>query len=205
MSQGNASLSPVPAACAISGSPAKVSHYTLAKPLLTAWGAAERAKVAKRIARTNRYSAARSRDVCRFREYALAIGRAFALALEPKQDDDQPKAQRVHPLIAAVLANAAMRARFRRIAEASTNDATGADLAVSLDRHPRQGRYILRMTPRFLDHASANHAAEIAKDLCHRLGFRIVLADIIRSAHRPNKGAIMLHIERRQPAQTRSL
>lgn len=205
MSQGNASLSPVPAACAISGSPAKVSHYTLAKPLLTAWGAAERAKVAKRIERTNRRSVARSRDVYRFREHALAIGRAFALALEPKQDDGEPKAKRVDPLIAAVMANAAMRTRFRRIAEAAGDDASGSDLAVSLDRHPRQGRFILRMTPKFLDHASAVHATEIAKDLCHRMGFRIVLADIIRSAHRPNKGAITLHIERKQPTQTRSL
>jgi len=205
MSQGTAEIAPVIAACAPSSSPAKASHYSLAQPLLTAWGRAERAKVGERIRRTNRRSVARSRDVYRFREYALAIGRAFALALEPKQDDGEPKAKRLDPLIAAVMANAAMRTRFRRIAEASGDDATGADLAVSLDRHPRQGRFILRMTPKFLDHASAVHAAEIAKDLCHRLGFRIVLADIIRSAHRPNKGAITLHIERKQPAQTRTV
>lgn len=204
MSQGNAEISPVIAACAPSSSPAKASHYILAQPLLAAWGRAEPAKVGKRIKPTNRRSVARSRDVYRFREHALAIGRAFALALKPKQDDGEPKAKRVDPLIAAVMANAAMRTRFRRIADATGDDATGADLAVSLDRHPRQGRFVLRMTPTFLDHASAVHATAIARDVCHRMGFRILLADIIRSAHRPNKGVITLHIERKQPAQART-
>jgi hypothetical protein len=192
MSQGNAKTSLVIAACANSGSPAKESHYLLAAPILAAWAFAEGARPTRRIDVTGRSSMARRRDVQRFRAFADAIGEAFTAATTPAADDAPPPAPRIDPLLAGLLADPSLQAKFR------TRSATGedADLFVSLVRTQRTGRLILRMVPKFFDHASAILCMNVAREVCAARGFRIALVDAIKSSSRPNTGAIVLHLDR---------